>query len=189
LRERVGCKGAAWDELIASPDRHHQNALFDGVNWWLFDHDQALLESGAFCKTMDPTQRSLMCTFSARCNILAKQMVKRLRSQNNISAQPALFDRHKAEMALLSSCGKVEARAPQKSKDFLDHCYTFDSYRIATTSFGATYFKSNSATGLSKPMELDYGMDFQVPTVAARFSPVYWEPMVGSEEDYRSCSY
>lgn len=31
-------------------------------------------------------------------------------------------------------------------------------------------------------MELDYGMDFQVPTVAARFSPVYWEPMVGSEE-------
>jgi hypothetical protein len=99
-----GAKGAAWDELIANPDRHHQNALFDGVNWWLFDHDQALLESGTFCKNpLDQTQRSLMCNFSARCNVLAEQMVIRLRSQNNISAQPAQFDRHKAEMALLST--------------------------------------------------------------------------------------
>jgi len=113
-----GAKGAAWDELIANPDRHHQNALFDGVNWWLFDHDQALLESGAFCKNpLDQAQRLLMCNFSARCNILAEQMVSRLRSQNNISAQPALFDRYKVEMALLSSAASKWTHAHPKIQE------------------------------------------------------------------------
>lgn len=31
-------------------------------------------------------------------------------------------------------------------------------------------------------MDIEYGLNFDVPRISARFSPVYWEPMTGSEE-------
>lgn len=99
----MGPAGAAWDELVANEDRHHQNAIFDGSHWWLFDHDRALMEAGPFSKNpTDPKVRLDLKNFSARCNNLAAQMVKRHRSSHGISLQPAEFDRHKTALSLLA---------------------------------------------------------------------------------------
>jgi hypothetical protein len=37
--DEIAPTGAVWDELVANPDRHVQNLLFDGSKWWLFDHN------------------------------------------------------------------------------------------------------------------------------------------------------
>lgn len=116
----TGPSGAAWDELIANDDRHYQNALFDGANWWLFDHDRALLSSGPFSK--DPNNdalRSALINFNAKCNILADQMVHRYRDQHNISIQPVEFGKYKAELSLLSSSAQHWSHPNIKIKEVL----------------------------------------------------------------------
>ncbi|HEU4818327.1 hypothetical protein [Janthinobacterium sp.] len=100
----AGPSGAAWDELVANEDRHYQNALFDGANWWLFDHDRALMSVGLFSKNPDDIDlRSALVNFNAKCNILAAQMVDRHRGNHGISDQANEFSRHKAELSILSA--------------------------------------------------------------------------------------
>ncbi|NHQ93344.1 hypothetical protein [Janthinobacterium lividum] len=100
----AGAVGAAWDELVANDDRHHQNALFDGVNWWLFDHDRALMSTGPFSKNpFDPQLRAALVSFTAKCNILADQMVARRPGSHGILDQPLELEKRKIELSLLSS--------------------------------------------------------------------------------------
>jgi hypothetical protein len=99
--------GAAWDELVANDDRHFQNALFDGENWWLFDHDRALPSSVPFCKNPnDPKIRAELINFRAKCNILAVKTVERHQNNHGIQSQPASFEKHKAKLALLATAAK-----------------------------------------------------------------------------------
>lgn len=100
----AGAVGAAWDELVANDDRHHQNALFDGVNWWLFDHDRALMSTGPFSKSpSDPELRTALVSFTAKCNILAEQMVARRPGSHGIMGQPLELDKRKIELNILKS--------------------------------------------------------------------------------------
>lgn len=116
----AGASGAAWDELIANEDRHYQNALFDGANWWLFDHDRALLASGPFTKTPnDSNLRTALINFNAKCNILADQMVSRLRDKHGISNQPGEFSRRKTELALLSAKAQKWEHTDAKMQEVL----------------------------------------------------------------------
>jgi hypothetical protein len=103
----TAASGAAWDELIANDDRHFQNALFDGQNWWLFDHDRALQNSGSFCKNPDDQQTRLdLIGFKAKCNLLAEKTVERHQHNHGIEIHPIAFEKHKASLALLTSTVK-----------------------------------------------------------------------------------
>ena len=74
----VARQGAAWDELIANPDRHCENVLFDGTDWWLFDHDQALEPASRFAgKAQDAPTRQEAIDFNAKVNLLANQLLRR----------------------------------------------------------------------------------------------------------------
>jgi hypothetical protein len=74
----VATQGAAWDELIANPDRHCENVLFDGTTWWLFDHDQALAPAAAFAGGVNQTNtRQQAIDFNAQVNLLAAQLLRR----------------------------------------------------------------------------------------------------------------
>lgn len=113
-----GSSGAAWDELVANDDRHYRNSLFDGANWWLFDHDRALTSSGPFTKNpTDPSMRASLRDFNAKCNILADQMVRRFQGNHNISAQPTEFARHKAELSVLSGAATKWAHSNPKIQE------------------------------------------------------------------------
>jgi hypothetical protein len=117
----MGPAGAAWDELVANEDRHHQNAIFDGSHWWLFDHDRALMGAGTYSKNpTDPKVRLDLKNFSAKCNNLADQMVKRHRSSHGISAQPAEFDRHKGALSLLAQAAKKWIHPDPKIQGIFD---------------------------------------------------------------------
>lgn len=103
----TGASGAAWDELIANDDRHFQNALFDGQNWWLFDHDRALQNSGVFCKNPDDQQVRLdLISFSAKCNLLAEKTIERHQNNHGIDTQPSAFEKRKAALSILTSTVK-----------------------------------------------------------------------------------
>ena len=84
----VGRQGAAWDELIANPDRHCENLLFDGTQWWLFDHDQALSPAAAFVSAQGEMQTRLdAITHSASVNCLAAELLQRYGGQHEAIAE------------------------------------------------------------------------------------------------------
>jgi hypothetical protein len=111
----TAASGSAWDELVANDDRHFQNAIFDGENWWLFDHDRALRSSGSFCKgPQDPQVRISLINFRARCNILAEKTVERHRQNHGIELQPALFEKQKAKLSYLALTANKWAHSEPK---------------------------------------------------------------------------
>ena len=78
----VARQGAAWDELIANPDRHSENVLFDGSTWWLFDHDQALAPAAQYAVNESNQQHRLdALAHNAVENQLADQLKQRLRNE------------------------------------------------------------------------------------------------------------
>jgi hypothetical protein len=108
----VGSKGAAWDELIANPDRHHNNLIFDGLKWWLFDHDKAI---PPVAQIVDLQISSVLLKefpdFVSRANILAQEMLKRRPNDHAIEKQPAQFDKQRDQLkavAVLLSAWKTE---------------------------------------------------------------------------------
>ncbi|MFA9275061.1 MAG: hypothetical protein ACEQSE_09335 [Candidatus Aquirickettsiella gammari] len=103
----TGARGASWDELVANPDRHSENLLFDGKIWWLFDHDQALPRSREFIstKTTAEEKRNALL-FRAKCNQLAEQMLKRRPNDHDLSKQASEFKRYKIQLWELKSFAK-----------------------------------------------------------------------------------
>jgi hypothetical protein len=84
-------QGAAWDELIANPDRHCENVLFDGTTWWLFDHDQALAPAAAFAGGLSNTDaRQEAIQFNAQVNLLADQLMRRYAGR-----EKSIVDQHR----------------------------------------------------------------------------------------------
>lgn len=79
----VARQGAVWDELIANPDRHCENVLFDGTTWWLIDHDQALAPAAQF--TQEPQGehvRRQAIEYNAEVNQLATELTRRFAGQH-----------------------------------------------------------------------------------------------------------
>lgn len=99
----LGSRGAAWDELIANPDRNHNNLIFDGSKWWLFDHDKAIQSDTA---TKSDANRISMTRdfteFVVKTNLLAIEMIKRRPNDHNLEIQSKDFDKHKQRLQALS---------------------------------------------------------------------------------------
>jgi hypothetical protein len=108
----VGAQGAAWDELIANPDRHHQNLIWDGVRWWLFDHDKALPPAISSKTESDKLRLGKdFPDFIVRANLLALEMIKRYPSDHKIENQTNDFEKNKMRLltlARLTESWKVE---------------------------------------------------------------------------------
>lgn len=104
----TGAKGAAWDELVANPDRHSENLLFDGIKWWLFDHDLALPSTDAYLKN-DATNltRTEAVTFQAKCNELASQMLTRHPNNHNIDLQAQDLSKHKTNLLAIATFART----------------------------------------------------------------------------------
>lgn len=71
--------GAALDELIANFDRHARNLRFDGVRWWLIDHDMSLRE------THGKDIQQMQAGFKSAKNLIAAQLLDRRRSDHDMA--------------------------------------------------------------------------------------------------------
>ncbi len=98
----TGAPAAAFDELVANADRHCENVLFDGAQWWLFDHDLALPPASQYVVSPDLRERRLEAiAFMAKVNQIAHEMLRRRPRDHSMLAQPTQFDnRSKAVKAL-----------------------------------------------------------------------------------------
>jgi hypothetical protein len=99
--DSVGPKGAAWDELIANPDRHHRNLINDGSRWWLFDHDKAIPPASSSAALATASLANFP-EFFARTNILALEMVKRHPRNHALGLQPAEFEKSRDRLKALA---------------------------------------------------------------------------------------
>jgi hypothetical protein len=88
--------------LVANADRHCENMLFDGAQWWLFDHDLALPPASQYVLTPQlQEQRMQAVAFMAKANQMAHELLRRRPGDHGILAQPKKFDaRSKAVVAL-----------------------------------------------------------------------------------------
>jgi hypothetical protein len=93
----VAKQGAAWDELIANPDRHCENVLFDGTQWWLFDHDQALPPAASYAQRQSETAaRQEAIAYCAPENLLVRELLQRYGGQHQ---------------AIIEQCRRMDAGA------------------------------------------------------------------------------
>jgi len=100
----TGAKGAAWDELVANPDRHSENLLFDGQKWWLFDHDLALPTTADYLRADANTMtRQQAISFQARFNQLASQMLERRPADHTLDSQAKYLGKHKTALTALAA--------------------------------------------------------------------------------------
>jgi hypothetical protein len=84
---------AAFDELVANADRHCENILFDGAQWWLFDHDLALPPANSYVLEPATKERRLEAIeFMAKANQIAREMLMRRPKDHEILSQPRQFD-------------------------------------------------------------------------------------------------
>ncbi len=89
----TGAPAAAFDELVANADRHCENILFDGAQWWLFDHDLALPPASQYVVSPELRERRLEAiAFMAKANQIAREMLRRRPRDHSILAQPTQFD-------------------------------------------------------------------------------------------------
>ncbi|CAJ2908726.1 Uncharacterised protein [Burkholderia pseudomallei] len=99
----TGRAGAAWDELVANPDRHAQNLLFDGVKWWLFDHNLALEPVTKLYKAIaEASSQRHVVTHTARINQLLTQLLQRRPVDHGIEEEAAKFARHAQRLKMLA---------------------------------------------------------------------------------------
>jgi hypothetical protein len=99
----IGAQGAAWDELIANPDRHHQNLIWDGVKWWLFDHDKAIPPALSTKTESDKSKLGKeFPEFIVRANLLALEMIKRYPADHKLDIQPNDFEKNKMRLLTLA---------------------------------------------------------------------------------------
>ncbi|NYT36640.1 hypothetical protein ERD78_07135 [Allopusillimonas soli] len=74
----VAPSGAAWDELVANPDRHHENLTYDGERWWLYDHDKALASlADLYARITETESRVAIVAHQAPRNQIASEMERR----------------------------------------------------------------------------------------------------------------
>ncbi len=113
-------QGAVFDELIANPDRHCENVLFDGVSWWLFDHDRALAPAASFVLDSEAqAARRAAIDFTAKANRLAHELVARYREDHGILEQTRRFDSGSSRLHALSQYSRDWTHPDQRVRDTL----------------------------------------------------------------------
>ncbi|MCO5396951.1 hypothetical protein [Ralstonia soli] len=101
--EKAGPAGSAWDELVANPDRHVQNLLFDGTKWWLFDHNLALQPiSKLYASIEDSNARTQLVEHTARVNQLLEQVVKRRPVDHGVELEARQLSKHAQRLKILA---------------------------------------------------------------------------------------
>ncbi|BAN25205.1 putative uncharacterized protein [Caballeronia insecticola] len=101
--DEVAPKGAAWDELVANPDRHAQNLLFDGGKWWLFDHNLALQPlAKLYTKVEQQSAQQAIVEHVARVNQLLAELCRRNRNSRETLTEAEQMTRHSKRLALLA---------------------------------------------------------------------------------------
>ncbi|MCM2544876.1 hypothetical protein ACVCIC_25260 [Burkholderia glumae] len=99
----TGRLGATWDELVANPDRHAQNLIFDGVKWWLFDHNLALSPVSKIYEALaDPGSHRSVIEHTARVNRLLDQLIKRRPEDHGIEDEAAKFAKQVQRLKILA---------------------------------------------------------------------------------------
>ena len=84
-----GSSGAAWDELLANSDRHYENVVFDGQDWWLIDHELALEPlNKLYRRWVQAATRQEIADHSASANALATEMLQRRPKDHGLLKQP-----------------------------------------------------------------------------------------------------
>lgn len=104
---KQGASGGAWDELVANPDRHCENVVYDGATWWLIDHEYSLPSVAKVMKNFaDTVARQSILDDCAPCNTLAENMVKRRPNDHGLHNQPSQMDKHRRALHLLCEAAK-----------------------------------------------------------------------------------
>lgn len=99
----TGRSGAAWDELVANPDRHVQNLIFDGVKWWLLDHNLALAPVSKVYKAISaPGSQKNVVEHTARINQLLDQLIKRRPEDHGVEEEAAKLAKQVQRLKVLS---------------------------------------------------------------------------------------
>ena len=99
----VAPTGAAWDELVANPDRHVQNLLFDGSKWWLFDHNLALQPLSKLYSAIDQgSAQAKIISHVARVNQILDQLKQRRQADEGILAEAERLNRQSKRLTILA---------------------------------------------------------------------------------------
>ncbi len=100
---KVGPSGSAWDELVANPDRHVQNLLFDGTKWWLFDHNRALQPiSKLYASIAESGARTQVIEHTAKVNQLLEQVIKRRPADHGVEQEAQRLLKHAQRLKMLA---------------------------------------------------------------------------------------
>ena len=84
-----GAAGGVWDELVANEDRHTENLVFDGVRWWLIDHEKTLTPlNRLMMKFADAAIRQTVISHRAPDNPIVAEMVSRRPHDHKMEALP-----------------------------------------------------------------------------------------------------
>lgn len=90
---KTAAPGAAWDELVANADRHTGNFIYDGVRYWLIDHELSLRPIADSIRQMtDSATRQSVIDHVARDNQLAHQLLQHRPNDHGMLAQPRQFE-------------------------------------------------------------------------------------------------
>lgn len=84
-----GAMGGVWDELVANEDRHTDNVVFDGVRWWLIDHEKTITPlNKLMMKFAESTIRQTVVEHRAPSNPIVAEMVNRRPADHKMEALP-----------------------------------------------------------------------------------------------------
>lgn len=84
-----GDTGGVWDELVANEDRHTDNVVFDGVRWWLIDHEKTLTPlAKVMMKFAEAVVRQAVIEHRAPANPIATEMVSRRPADHKMESLP-----------------------------------------------------------------------------------------------------
>lgn len=101
--DKAGSSGSAWDELVANPDRHAQNLIFDGLKWWLFDHNLALQPVSRLYKAIsDSASQAQLVAHTAKVNQLLEQVVRRRPHDHGIEQEAQKLARNSQRLKMLA---------------------------------------------------------------------------------------
>lgn len=100
----TGTEGAVWDELVANPDRHSQNLLFDGRKWWLFDHNRALRPLAELYKNeAGQRDQQRFITFVDKVNHLLREMCARRPQDHGMEKHAEKMKANNKKLKLLAN--------------------------------------------------------------------------------------
>lgn len=94
-----GSSGGAWDELVANEDRHSENVVFDGVRWWLIDHERTMSPvSKVMMKFADTAIRQTVIEYRAPNNPILSEMVRRRPADHKMESLPTTLLGHRIRL-------------------------------------------------------------------------------------------